>query len=59
MLKRPKYGQNLNVNTWARTIDGEIKKTHTYRDFEIYDEQNNYIGTGIIKNNLLKRDIIL
>ena len=27
--------------------------------YNVYDEQNNYIGTGIIKNNLLKRDIIL
>lgn len=27
--------------------------------YNIYNEQNNYIGTGIIKNNLLKRDIIL
>jgi len=27
--------------------------------YNIYDEQNNYVGIGIIKNNLLKRDIIL
>ena len=27
--------------------------------YNIYDENSNYIGTGIIKNELLKRDIIL
>lgn len=27
--------------------------------YNIYDENNTYIGTGIIKNELLKRDIIL
>lgn len=48
VFKRPKYGQNLKINTWARTINGEVKKTHTYRDFEVYDEQNNLciIGTS-------------
>ena len=48
VLKRPKYGQTLYVNTWARTTGGEIKKTYTYRDFEIYDEENNLrvIGTS-------------
>ena len=48
VLKRPKYGDSLNVNTWARTIGGELKKTYTYRDFEVYDEKNNLciIGTS-------------
>ena len=27
--------------------------------YNIYDIENNYIGTGIIKQNLLKRDVIL
>ena len=27
--------------------------------YNIYDENNNYIGTGTIKNSLLKRDIII
>lgn len=27
--------------------------------YNIYDEKNNYIGTGTIKNELLKRDIII
>lgn len=48
ILKRPKYGQILNVNTWGRTIKGEIKRTYTYRDFEVYDENDNLciIGTS-------------
>lgn len=41
VIKRPKYGQILRVDTWGRTILGEIKKSYTYRDFEIYDEENN------------------
>lgn len=48
VIKRLKYGENLNVSTWARTIDGKIKKTYTYRDFEVYDDQKNLciIGTS-------------
>ena len=49
VLKRPKYGQVLKVKTWARTIDGKVKKTYTYRDFEIYDEQNNLCVIGTSK----------
>ena len=36
VLKRPKYGEKLNVSTWGRTM----KRTYTYRDFEMYDEEN-------------------
>lgn len=48
VLKRPRYGQVLKVNTWGRSIAGKLKKTYTYRDFEIYDEENNLsvIGTS-------------
>lgn len=49
VIKRPKYGQLLNVNTWGRTVDGEIKKTYTYRDFEIYDEENNLCAIATSK----------
>ena len=41
VIKRPKYGETLNVNTWGRTINGKTKKAYTYRDFEIFDEDNN------------------
>ena len=37
VLKRPLYGQILDIHTWSR----EIYKFYAYRDFEIYDENNN------------------
>lgn len=37
VIKRPKYGQTLNIHTWSRCF----VKFYAYRDFEIYDEQNN------------------
>lgn len=45
VLKRPKYGQILNVNTWGRTM----KKVYTYRDFEMYDEENEICVIGTSK----------
>ncbi|MBR5228088.1 MAG: hypothetical protein IKV94_05585 [Clostridia bacterium] len=41
VLKRPKYGEELTVNTWARFINGSIKKHYTYRDFEVLDSLGN------------------
>lgn len=52
ILKRPKYGQVLKVNTWGR----QMKKFYTYRDFEIYDEQNNLCVIGTSKWVLIKVD---
>ncbi len=49
VIKRPKYGQTLKVNTWARTIGGEIKKSYTYRDFEMYDNEKNLCVIGTSK----------
>ena len=49
VFKRPKYGQILDVSTWGRTIKGKTKKTYTYRDFEIYDEQKNLCVIGTSK----------
>ena len=37
VIKRPQYGQTLDVHTWSR----EIVKCCAYRDFEIYDSENN------------------
>ena len=37
VLKRPKYGQELEIYTWSR----KIEKFYAYRDFEVYDEQMN------------------
>ena len=38
--------------------DMQIKKDCKNDIYRIYDE-NNFIGIGIIKNNLLKRDLII
>lgn len=56
VIKRPRYEDVLNVNTWARTIGGELKKTYTYRDFEVYDEYNNLCIIGTSKWVLLNID---
>lgn len=45
VLKRPQYGQIVNVNTWGRNM----KRAYTYRDFEMYDEQNNLCVIGTSK----------
>lgn len=37
VLKRPVYGQTLNIHTWGKGMS----KFFTYRDFEIYDENGN------------------
>ncbi len=37
VLKRPMYGQTLTVNTWGRNME----KFFTYRDYEIFDDNNN------------------
>lgn len=37
VIKRPEYGQTLDIHTWSR----HIIKCYAYRDFEIYDENNN------------------
>lgn len=45
VLKRPKFGKNLNVKTWSRLID----KFYAYRDFEVYDENNNLLAIATSK----------
>ena len=37
VLKRPKYGQVLEIHTWSKNIE----KFYAYRDFEVYDDENN------------------
>lgn len=39
VIKRPKYGDKVTVKTWARYKT----KIYTYRDFEVYDENNNLL----------------
>ncbi len=36
-LKRPKYGQELTINTWSR----KVEKFYAFRDFQVYDDENN------------------
>ena len=36
VIKRPEYGQVLDIHTWSR----EIIKCYAYRDFEVYNEKN-------------------
>ena len=51
---------NLNSRKLELFLNG-VMLTFKNADgiYNIYDENNNYIGTGIIKNELLKRDIII
>ena len=51
---------NLNSRKLELFLNG-VMLTFKNEDgiYNIYDENNNYIGTGIIKNELLKRDIII
>lgn len=37
VMKRPEYGQILDIHTWSRGI----KKCYAYRDFEVYDKSGN------------------
>ena len=37
VLKRPRYGQVLEIHTWSRGIE----KFYAFRDFEVYDKENN------------------
>lgn len=45
VIKRPKYGQILDVHTWGRGM----KKFYTYRDYEIYNENNELCVRGTSK----------
>lgn len=51
---------NLNSRKLELFLNG-VMLTFKNEDgiYNIYDESNNYIGTGTIKNELLKRDIII
>ena len=37
VIKRPKFPDELNIKTWGR----DSTKIATYRDYEMYDENNN------------------
>lgn len=45
VLQRPKYGQVLDIHTWSRGIE----KFYAFRDFEVYDEENNLCAIATSK----------
>ena len=45
VIKRPKYGQALKIHTWSRYTN----KCYSYRDFEIYDDNNNLAAIATSK----------
>ena len=45
VIKRPTYGQVLTVNTWGKGMN----KFFTYRDYEIYDNNNNLCAIATSK----------
>ena len=52
----------INLNNKKKTLFlNGVLLTFYLKDgiYNIYDDNKNYIGLGIIKNNLLKRDIII
>ncbi len=49
VIDRPKYGQTLEVHTWARGGN----RFFTYRDFEIYDENKNLCAIATSKWTLI------
>ena len=49
VLNRPKYGQTLEIHTWARIGN----KFFTYRDYEIYDENKNLCAIATSKWTLV------
>jgi len=52
IIERPIYGQNIKVRTWSR----KMEKCCAYRDFEIYDEQENKLAIATTKWVLLNAD---
>ena len=39
VIRRPKYAEKIKVKTWSKGV----VKLYTYREFEVYDEQENLI----------------
>lgn len=49
VIKRPRYGEELLVKTWGRNV----KKVTTYRDYEIYNKNNELCAIATTKWALL------
>lgn len=52
VIERPIYGQTIIVRTWSR----KMEKCCAYRDFEVYDENNNKLARATTKWVLLEAD---
>lgn len=49
VIKRPKYNTQISIHTWAR----DSNRVFTYRDYEIYDENNNLLVIATSKWTLV------
>lgn len=49
VIERPKYGQELTVNTWSRGLT----KAFTYREYEIFDDNNKLCAIATSKWTLI------
>lgn len=45
MLSHPAYNEEITINTWPRTLE----KFYSYRDFEIFDNDNNLVAIASSK----------
>lgn len=52
MLSHPCYGEELTINTWPRCFE----KCYSYRDFEIFDSNNNLVAITSSKWLLINCD---
>ena len=57
---KDKESIKLNEKRLSLFLNG-VKLTHNLTDdmYKIYDENNKFVGIGSVKNNLLKREIIV
>lgn len=52
VIERPIYGQTIKVRTWSR----KMEKCYAYRDFEVYDENENKLAIATTRWVLLDVD---
>lgn len=45
MFSHPKYGEQLSINTWPRILE----KFYSYRDYEVFDSNNNLVAIASSK----------
>lgn len=45
VINRPKYADNLRIKTWSR----EIEKIYAFRDFEVYNQNNELVAIASSK----------